>query len=98
MKLRALANNRQAAGRGGRHRLPHPDTLRQVRNGTVSEPPPMPKIAEYQPITRQRPVGPSLPGTARPPWVSTQAHLDGDDDGEHANDLLQQRSLEWPRQ
>ncbi|MNO83761.1 hypothetical protein D3C76_750830 [compost metagenome] len=40
-------------------------TLRQVRNGTVNEPPPMPKIAEAQPITLPATVRPSLPGTVR---------------------------------
>src|SRR3546814_828492 len=40
-------------------------TLRQVRNGTVSEPPPMPKIAEAQPITVPATVNPALPGTVR---------------------------------
>ena len=40
-------------------------TLRQVRNGTVSEPPPMPKIAEAQPMKLPAMVRPTLPGTVR---------------------------------
>ncbi|MNZ79382.1 hypothetical protein D3C78_979840 [compost metagenome] len=39
--------------------------LRQVRNGTVNEPPPMPKIAEAQPITLPAAVNPGLPGMLR---------------------------------
>src|SRR5450830_1765303 len=40
-------------------------TLRQVRNGTVREPPPMPKIAEAQPINAPARPRPNLPGTLR---------------------------------
>src|SRR5690606_39196652 len=38
-------------------------TLRQLRKGTVSEPPPMPKMAEAQPITVPATLRPTLPGT-----------------------------------
>lgn len=43
-------------------------TLRQLRKGTVSEPPPMPKIAEAQPITAPARIRPPLPGTSRLPF------------------------------
>ena len=39
-------------------------TLRQTRKGTVSEPPPMPKIADAQPITPPAIVSVGLPGTS----------------------------------
>ncbi|MNN45099.1 hypothetical protein D3C81_1594180 [compost metagenome] len=39
--------------------------LRQVRNGTVNEPPPIPKIAEAQPITPPAAVSAGLPGMPR---------------------------------
>ncbi|MNZ86359.1 hypothetical protein D3C78_1051780 [compost metagenome] len=38
-------------------------TPRQDRNGTVSEPPPMPKIAEAQPTTPPATPSPALPGS-----------------------------------
>jgi len=38
-----------------------------VRKGTFRVPPPMPKIAEAQPMTPPAAVSPSLPGTARLP-------------------------------
>ena len=41
-------------------------TLRQVKNGTLREPPPIPKIAEAQPITAPATLRPSGPGTAAP--------------------------------
>src|SRR5690606_28324310 len=40
-------------------------TLRQTRKGTVSEPPPMPKIADAQPITPPAAVSVGLPGIPR---------------------------------
>lgn len=40
-------------------------TLRQTRKGTVNEPPPIPKIAEAQPITPPATVSVGLPGTPR---------------------------------
>ncbi|MNC52891.1 hypothetical protein D3C75_1022620 [compost metagenome] len=39
--------------------------LRQVRNGTVNDPPPIPKMADAQPITVPARVKPPLPGTPR---------------------------------
>src|SRR5690606_24431034 len=55
-------------------------TLRQTRKGTVSEPPPMPKMVDAQPITPPAAVSAGLPGSLRAAlglsskaiWMATQ--------------------------